>query len=213
MHKVYCYFENLDQRYTDEHRSMINHWSRSWAKHGWSPEILGLEDAKRNPMFDEFDQRCRKLPTVNSTEYELSCYRRWLAVATVGGGFMSDYDVINYGFKPRSPESDLVIYEANVHGNSVTPSVVGGTAFGFIQACLAFSTPEPSAITSEARGEPHTSDMIIMQLFEQRRLYNISPTVIQYGGEGWESAPLVHYSNETTHNTDRAQCVMTARPL
>ena len=61
---------------------------------------MGLKDAERHPLFREFDERTKLLPTVNPGDYELACYRRWLAVARAGGGFMSDYDVVNYGFKP-----------------------------------------------------------------------------------------------------------------
>ena len=213
MHNVFAYHEDFDGNLTADHQLMIDHWRRSWAKQGWNPVVLGVEDAKRNPMFREFDEKCQKLPTVNPIEYELACYRRWMAVAAAGGGFMSDYDVINYGFKPRQPESNLVIYESDTHCNSVVPSVVGGTAYGFLQACMAFSLPDPNLITSTEGGRSHTSDMIVMQIFDQRQIYNISPTVTQYGHKGWETSQLVHYSHHTTKNTDRVQCIRTARPL
>ena len=213
MHNVFAYHEGFDRNLSHGHQLVIDHWRRSWAKQGWNPVVLGIEDAKRNPMFKEFDARCRKLPTVNTAEYELACYRRWMAVAAAGGGFMSDYDVINYGFKARKPEAELVIYESATHCNSVVPSVVGGTAYGFLLGCMAFSLPDPNLITSSDGGRAHTSDMVVMQIFDQKQIYNIAPVVFQYGQDGWDTAPLVHYAHVTTERTDRVQCIRTARPL
>ena len=213
MHNVFTYHEPIDCKHDNDQWLMIDHWRRSWAKQGWNPVVLGLKDAERHPLFREFDERTKLLPTVNPGDYELACYRRWLAVARAGGGFMSDYDVVNYGFKPTDPTGDLVIYESNNQCNSVVPSVVGGTAYGFLQACLAFSVPTPESITSTSHDRPHTSDMVVMQILDQRHIYNICPTVIQYGHETWDTAPLVHYSHATTHNTDRVQCLKSARPI
>ena len=213
MHKVFTYYEGFDFNLRDDQQQMIEHWRRSWAKQGWNPVVLSVDDARRNPMFREFDEACRLLPTVNRIEYELACYRRWMAVATAGGGFMSDYDVVNYGFKPSPPEADLVIYETNTEHGTVIPSVVGGTAYGFIQACLAFTLSDPNSITSQEEGKPHASDMIAMQMTASKRIYNAAPRVVQYGHDGWDEAQLVHYSHVTTCNTDRVRCMQTARSL
>lgn len=213
MNKVYTYFSEVDYQHVADQWSMISHWKQSWAKRGWSPHVLGIEDARKHPMFSEFEERVLQLPTVNTVQYETACYFRWLAVAAAGGGFMSDYDVVNYGFIPRSPASDLVIYEATYNTDYVTPSVVGGSAYGFLSACMAFCLPRPEEITSEHNGRPHASDMHIMQTMFKRSLYVIAPIVRQYGHEGWDTADLVHYSHITTENTDRVQCMRTARPI
>lgn len=213
MNNVFTYYQPLDIRHSGEQAEMIRHWKRSWAKQGWNPRVLGIEDARRHPMFDEFDARVRKLPTVNSVDYEVACYHRWLAVAAAGGGFMSDYDVVNYGFKPKPIQSDLTIYESDYCCDSVTPSVVGGTSYGFLNACFCFSVCEPESITSDFGDRKHTSDMIVMQMMSDRGVFIIAPTVRQYGQADWDSAELVHYCHSTTHNTDRVQCMKTARPI
>lgn len=212
MYKVYTYFEPIEREEPSGQQAMIEHWSASWAKAGWYPVVLGLADAEAHPMYEEFVESVRRFPTINPADYELSCYKRWMAVATKGGGFMSDYDVVNYGFKGREPESDLCLYEQGYLGG-VVPAVVGGTAAGYLNACLCFALCDTEEVTSEADNKPHTSDMVVMQKMSHRFFYTVSPVVRQYGAEGWDEAELVHYSHGVTKGTNRIECMRTARPI
>ena len=97
MHKVFTYFEPIEEvEDSSGQQAMIEHWAASWAKAGWYPIVLGLADAEMHPMFDEYIESVKRLPTVNPASYELTCYKRWMAVACQGGGFMSDYDAVSY---------------------------------------------------------------------------------------------------------------------
>lgn len=213
MHNVYTYYETTHTHNESDQVMMIDHWKRSWAKRGWNPVVLGEQHARLNPLFDMFDKKVSALPTVNSAKYETACYRRWLAVATMGGGFMSDYDVVNYSFTARKPEGDLVIYESNPYSLNITPSVVGGSAYGFLRACLAFAASNPDDIVSTENGQPHTSDMIALQKMWHTGIYTPSPTVELYGMPDWDKAPMVHYASGATAGTDRTMCMKSARPL
>lgn len=213
MNKVYTYFDPISVKDVQSQLEMIVHWKRSWAKQGWDVGVINKETARKHPFFWEFHQRVDALPTVNPKDYELSCYYRWLAMAVVGGGFMSDYDVVNYGFTPRNPPGDLVIYESNWDTGQITPSVVGGTQYGFMNACMAFALSDPKDIMGEYQGRDHTSDMIAMQRVAGKNIYVDPPIVAQYGAENWQEADLVHYAHSVTHNTDRVACMRTARPI
>eukprot|EP00439_Symbiodinium_sp_Y106_P008286 s603_g1.t1 len=47
------------------------------------------------PEFEEFNHTLwTKVPLGQGYEYDFQCYIRYLAMAAVGGGWMSDYDVI-----------------------------------------------------------------------------------------------------------------------
>ena len=211
MNKVYTYYEPVEGLEKDDHQKMITHWRRSWAKQGWNPVVIGKSDAQRHPFFEEFSQRIMALPTVNPKEYEISCFYRWLAVAHLGGGFMSDYDVVNYGFTARDTPAELICYETNHSAGQVTPSVVGGTAAGFLNACLAFSLTDPQKLIVEENGKPHTSDMISLQKTYDRRYFIDTAVVKQYGAEDWATADLVHYAHSVTTKTNRASCMINAR--
>jgi len=221
MYPVYTYHDGIyeggrpdtDLRQADEQYEMISHWKRSWAKRGWNPKVLTQADARRHPMFQPITERLKQLPTVNSSAYELACYHRWLAVAVMGGGFMSDYDVVNFGFEPREPQSDLTIYESHFSRDEVTPSCVSGTAYGFMSAVTAFAACDPKHVTSDYNGKPHTSDMIVLQKLRDTGLYVIAPIVRSYGNHGWDTAPLVHYSHAATAETDRVPCMRTSREI
>eukprot|EP00545_Synedropsis_sp_CCMP1620_P002524 CAMPEP_0119004314 /NCGR_PEP_ID=MMETSP1176-20130426/1074_1 /TAXON_ID=265551 /ORGANISM="Synedropsis recta cf, Strain CCMP1620" /LENGTH=428 /DNA_ID=CAMNT_0006956005 /DNA_START=9 /DNA_END=1295 /DNA_ORIENTATION=+ len=82
----------------DDH--MLALWKQAWEAIGWQPRVLTLQDAQRHPRFDEFYEKLQTVPLWGNRrqgvnrEYNQWCYIRWLAMAAVGGGWMSDYDVL-----------------------------------------------------------------------------------------------------------------------
>jgi Methyltransferase domain len=105
--KVFCYYENLPDQ---DAVPMLGVWADSWRLYGWEPHILGLEDAKKHPRYQEFVDRVSQLPTENKKSYELACYVRHLAYSMVAGEegvLFVDWDVLNLGFYPFSPLSNL----------------------------------------------------------------------------------------------------------
>lgn len=192
---------------------MLKGWKRSWAKRGWNPQVLTIDDAMSHPLYEEFTERCSKLPTVNMPAYEMACYHRWLAVARKGGGFMSDYDVMNYSFTPTQPQADLVMFESHPTEENVTPSVVGGTAAGFTTAAMVFATCNGDDVRMDEGGRPHTSDMIILQYMKHRGLYVTCPIVKQYRADGWKEAPLVHFSHGSTGGFNRVKSALESRQI
>lgn len=212
-HKVYTYYEKVAHKDDSEQLQMIHHWRTSWAKRGWYPVVLHREDAERHPFFKEFANSVLRLPTVNSVDYEMACYHRWLAVAAAGGGYMSDYDVINYSYQARTPPSDLTIHEVNVAYQTATPAVVSGSAYGFMSMCLYFATCNVDEVCSQIGSIKTTSDMFVVQKVHQRMSYNVSSDVVEYGDSGWDTSDLVHYCSDKTRNTDRLNCLKTARSI
>jgi hypothetical protein len=92
---IYTYFERIpiERRFTDmtdeEDDEMLEFWKSSWHAAGWEPIVLGRDDAKRHPSFDQYEN---ELDTLRLDDFGKISLRRYLAMAT-RGGWMCDYDV------------------------------------------------------------------------------------------------------------------------
>lgn len=112
---VITYFENIDGLdFSKRSEDIMCLWKQSWKKHGWSTVVLDEKMALENPTYDMLnlddpksifyaeDRMLKKKP--KWYKYHRSCYRRLLAyceyVKQNGPTLYSDYDVMNYGFKP-----------------------------------------------------------------------------------------------------------------
>lgn len=103
-------------------------WKEAWRSVGWEPRIVTLEDAQAHPLYEEFDQRL-DLASVPFGQYDKLCFMRWLGMAAVGGGWMSDYDTFPLrGLKDTSlpKNGKLTLYDTVAAGG--VPSVVSGSA-------------------------------------------------------------------------------------
>ncbi|KAJ8036883.1 hypothetical protein HOLleu_17540 [Holothuria leucospilota] len=125
---IYTYFQkdpNTKPESAKINDEILSVWRNVWSSAGWRPHILTEEDAKRHPHYEELRQKFWELPTINTKEYELACFMRYVAMAAVGGGWMSDYDVIPYRLPACiEPLNDgaYTVYE------TVVPSLVSGSS-------------------------------------------------------------------------------------
>jgi hypothetical protein len=112
---VYTYFERIDEcnRTTGmsdaEDFDLLLLWKERWGEAGYSPVVLTAETAN-NPQFSNqqttnattsessylgasrIEAVRRKLKNVSLDDFGTVLFRRWLAMAAVGGGWFSDYD-------------------------------------------------------------------------------------------------------------------------
>ena len=104
--------------------ALIAEWKRTWFKYGWEPKVLNYEDAKKHPDFDEI---AAQIETSNLDGYNKMCIYRWLAMATVDGGWMSDYDT--FPIRDFSQEAYPLPNDGQmtIHDN-VVPDLVSGTS-------------------------------------------------------------------------------------
>lgn len=177
---VYTYYDDSAGTPTPE---LIQLWRESWQRNGWSPVVLTPADAMKHRAYTELKQRIAQYPTLNSRAYEDACYLRWLALAVYKRGWMTDYDVINNGFKPRQAR-----YPVEMLDTTFVPCAVGTLLGG------------PGAIVDmlfkfNPDGLGHVSDMLI---FKDRCTKNpFSPPgrdVVEYNCLNWRQAPLIHFS-------------------
>ena len=181
--KVYTYFDPTVQRCgLPPQDGVLRLWAESWKKFGWTPRVLTDRLARMSPDFDQYLARINKLPTVNAREYENACYLRWLALQDAGGGWMVDYDVINFGFRPRKGVGEVEMLDC-----TYVPCAVWANKMGSAKICGMIYKHRPKT--------EHVSDMTIFKTQFARKAFGLPGTaVVEYSVPGWEKAPLVHFA-------------------
>jgi len=183
---VYTFFTPIPGKTAEDELALINVWRRSWAKAGWNPVVLGEDDLPDDADARRLKRGFHSQPTQIKPGMEYSWFVRWLAVAHQGGGFMCDYDVINYSFPPREV-GDMTVYERHV------PCLVSGTSEEFLRICELFATYHADSKDRVGWLKKDTSDMKI--LIRRPDAYTQRRDCVEFGLPGWETADAVHFSN------------------
>lgn len=133
---MYTFYNRIDPNKYHKYTGMTDEadakllltWKSAWRAAGWNPKILTLEDAQTHPDYEELDEKL-DLDVVPFGYYDKLCFMRWLAMASVGGGWMSDYDTFPLrGLEDTSiPNGGKLTLYDTVRAGGV-PSVVSGSA-------------------------------------------------------------------------------------
>ena len=191
----------------DSQRRLIEVWRKSWAKAGWDPVVLSESDMLSCPKYRYYKTKFWALPTEYGHDYEGACFMRWAAVAHLGGGMMTDFDVINYGFTPRDADPNQMQLFCDVEPNRIYMGAILGIREHFQEMADIFAEWVPDdhdiAKTSRTwRGKAHCSDLsllIRMFVFQNRAK---PPWLVRVPGcalfphPTWKTYPMVHYGYE-----------------
>ena len=160
---------------------VLERWTNSWAKAGYDPVVLDSSHAEKHPRYSELLPIFRAYPTINPAEYELACYLRWLALDVVGGGLMSDYDVMNVSLYP----SDIGKAEILFHERRRVPCLVQATGVGSGRIVDHLVNLKPAA------GEHHWSDVLSLMRSDWLAVDHCT----EIGDPGWEDAKTIHFAH------------------
>ncbi|MFN5119072.1 MAG: hypothetical protein ACK5FE_14295 [Cyanobacteriota bacterium] len=180
---VYTYYEDIGS----DLGPLLDFWADTWARNGWTPVVLGPEDALKHPMYEKFVNHCSSLPTVNNPKYELACYLRWLAFASAGGGLMVDNDVMNHSYSPSRLEDGRGVLILD--SGRVPCALMASDTQSILDEILAADSTQAGL----EFGKPHMSDMTILMASH----FPNSQNCVCFGSPGWEAAELVHYSTHS----------------
>jgi hypothetical protein len=223
-HNIYTYFDDiyvvrLFGLLGQDELDMLELWKKSWSAYGWNPVILDMSVAKRHPRFEEYKKILSTFPTVNPKNTELACYYRWIAMEVVGGGFMSDIDVMNYGFRYPSGEWD---WDFTTH-QAFIPSFVSASKQEYQRIVDLMASFDGMKNAYKENGKPHMSDMLIFDALAKEGVIKTTNNLVsedttkllthwshshvwKYLGEGTKR---VDYIRKTRHdplwNPDRKQ--------
>ena len=164
---VYTYFEDLGGNAA---AADVEVWRQSWAEAGWTPVVLREADAAKHARYEEYKARFIAMPTTNDVNYEAACYLRHVAMVVVGGGTLTDVDVVNVNLPP-SPNCDFLPNGGNLttHDRFV-PSIITGSAAAFdAMVQMILSTDQDEAFqVSGYTGKMRVSDMVFTRYFASK---------------------------------------------
>ena len=81
----------------------VEAWRASWKNAGWKPVVLDERHARIHPRYAALKQKYRSLPLGDTPSRRLEAEHsllRYLALAAVGGGYMTEPDVFNVNVPP-----------------------------------------------------------------------------------------------------------------
>ena len=153
--------------------------------------VLSEKHARLHLEYKKMRYRFATYPNLNSDGYELVCYLRYLAFATVGGGYMTDYDTLNVNVPP-SPQCDYLPNEEKLttHDDYV-PAMVSGTEMEYERVVnLMFDADlndVMSTVDTENGGKKMMSDMYLLEYFRDREMIDTAYSF--YTSPNWISDP------------------------
>lgn len=102
---IYAYYQSIPGSNQAEEFQAANHWKASWEKAGWNPVMLNRSHAQGSSLYNKLQQKLASTfhhdqRLVARSAWHHARFTRWCALHAAGGGWMSDYDVLNIGLDP-----------------------------------------------------------------------------------------------------------------
>ena len=164
MTTVYTYYEPILPGQVEE----IAIWRQSWERYGWQAVVLGPEALQGYAGLADLERRFSQFPTHNVKRYEMACFLRWLALALVGGGLLTDYDCVNIGFTPEQYDAaiaDKRLFSFSGGGPGVFYADAD-SAMELVEKLASYRPTPQTAETDMMLGSLHISDLTIMASLE-----------------------------------------------
>jgi hypothetical protein len=126
MKNIYAYYESIQANDQALEFLKANLWKDSWTRAGWNPVMLNSSHAQISPHRIKLQKKLLETyPSLDkekneSVELIQLRFNRLCAIHAAGGGWISDYDVLNYGFTPSIASA----YEGNSFVLSGNPACV-----------------------------------------------------------------------------------------
>lgn len=221
--KIYTYYADCTDLNRFDELKLITLWRERWNAVGLEPFVLNEHHARKHPLFAQLDQAVSNLPTSNPKQYERACYLRWLALATMHGGWMMDYDVMPrykvqdcYDPGDGCDTASLPVYwfykavgrpwllrdnvdnldKIIVYQTPCCPALVHAPWSSAEQLCRSFIEGTELG-NSPQDGRGHYSDQYHLESLVKNGDdgIRVQDVVKLWSDVGWEQAPIIHFAN------------------
>ena len=91
---VNTFFQIFEKRLSLDSAEILGVWKQAWSAAGYNPRVLDLSHAEAHPDYVSIIKKLDEIPLGNNVPYDSACYLRHFAMASVGGGIMTDYDTL-----------------------------------------------------------------------------------------------------------------------
>jgi hypothetical protein len=110
--KIYAFYQSVPNAVQADEFGCANWWKTSWEHSGWSTVMLNKSHAQGSSMYNKLQQ---KLAAAMNASQALTArsgwfhsrFTRWCALHAAGGGWMSDYDVLNIALTPLEAKKQI----------------------------------------------------------------------------------------------------------
>jgi len=121
MHTFFEIIEGWTKSTKEESLKQLKQWELKWQSIGWKTRILSSKNINHEKF--KIHDLMKNIPLGDNSEYDYYCYLRYFAMASVGGGWMSDFDLIPLNLRPQEiPNAgNFTVYQRHV------PSLVSGS--------------------------------------------------------------------------------------
>ena len=184
--KVYCFYSHECEGWCKEAEGhMISLWRTSWSRWGWDPIVLGMNQARAHPRFEELRVVAEAMPTYNTRSYCVVNLVRHCAIPN-NGDLLVDYDILNNGWRPAD-------FHAKPRGVRPGWYVAHGGYCGdndwLIDQFINWCKPDIYRFVM-VHGVPHISDMWIKDFLGVQKIEESAV----WGAKNWHLKPLIHFA-------------------
>ena len=117
-------------------QQLLKVWKSSWSDAGFHPVVLALHHAQQHPYYQQYVDTLSSVTLLGAggrnQEYNEYCFLRYIAMVTVGGGLLCDYDVMpligNQPMQPIDDENRFTVFQRTLNKAGAVPSLASGKA-------------------------------------------------------------------------------------
>ena len=190
---VFTYYHATKVIPDGESQYILKLWQDAWRSRGWNPIVLRQNDAARNRRYREVNENVAKLPVVGDPHAHLARFMRWLALDTMGGSFLTDYDVLPGDFTPEVAENSKGFL---LQDGQIPVAVLDRSTLGAWITELRDYSPQP-----EDKGAVTDATILKFMLDEARVQASIGLTVDPFAGGAMKGSAMVHFSRRSIEHT------------